>query len=89
MGEAVRGHATAGALSAEGSATVSPGGDAAMEANKADTRRASGWRRAGRRGADRLPWRGRACSGWGPRHVVWVQKVLVVDARTGAALSNM
>ena len=29
-----------------------------MEANKADTRRASGWRRAGRRGADRLPWRG-------------------------------
>ena len=31
---------------------VSPGGDAAMEANMAGTRRASGWRRAGRRGAD-------------------------------------
>ena len=69
------------AISGRQCATVSPGGDAAMEANKADTRRASGWRRAGRRGADRLPWRGRACSGWGPRHLVWVQKVLVVDAQ--------
>ena len=53
---------------------VSPGGDAAMEANMAGTRRASGWRRAGRRGADGPPWSGRACSGWGPRHLVWVQE---------------
>ena len=50
---------------------VSPGGDAAMEANMAGTRRASGWRRAGRRGADGPPWSGRACSGWGLMHLVW------------------
>ena len=47
-----------------------PGGD---EANKADTRRASGWRRAGRRCRRAVVWRRRACSGWGPRHLVWVQ----------------
>ena len=50
---------------------VSPGGDAAMEANMAGTRRASGWRRAGRRGADGPPWSGRACSGWGLMDLVW------------------
>ena len=50
------------------------GGAEAMEANMAGTRRASGWRRAGRRGADGPPWSGRACSGWGPRHLVWVQE---------------
>ena len=65
----LRGHATAGALSAEGGA-LSPGGDAAMEASMAGTRRASGWRRAGRRGADGPSRPGRACSGWGPRHRV-------------------
>ena len=50
------------------------GGAEAMEANMADTCRASGWRRAGRRGADGPPWSGRACSGWGPRHLLWVQQ---------------
>eukprot|EP00964_Phaeocystis_antarctica_P119149 scaffold82886_cov77-Phaeocystis_antarctica.AAC.1 len=60
-----------------------------MEANKADTRRASGWRRAGRRGADRLPWRGRACSGWGPRHLVCVQKDSWLMLEPGCTLKHV
>eukprot|EP00964_Phaeocystis_antarctica_P124869 scaffold88501_cov55-Phaeocystis_antarctica.AAC.1 len=53
-----------------------------MEANMAGTRRASGWRRAGRRGADGPPWSGRACSGWGPKHLVWVHRNDVRPGRT-------